>query len=403
MDMKKKLDEAYAPDKTGRKEKVLVGISGLDSLVTAYLLKIQKYDLVAVTILPQWEEFTGDAGKTFSCHRSMAQIDALRDFCQKLSIPFHALKITSEFRDRVIEPWVADKLIGKKPWPCWSCHELRLRALFEKMTELGATQLATGHFAKLFRHEAHGTVYVHSSNDEEFDQSGHLSRLPHDVLSALVLPLSDLTKKEVVKLAENFGIDVRPRALEIHQCLPSSPELGDLLAKVSPTRFKKGGSLTSLDGSDSFGDHDGVFRFELGDPLPGRETTNKKPLFIGPYTYLEKRISVVEEEHFFKSKLLVTRAKVSEEVSVLEPFTGFAKFLGNRWVECEVLPKTLDAFSLELAERVKVFPGEIVCVYRRKGKNSKLFFSGEVQYVPEPPTPSEGEPRATKTDYAVDY
>ncbi len=403
MDMKKKLEETYIPDKTGRKEKVLVGISGPDSLVTAYLLKIQKYDLVAVTIIPQWDEFGGDAGKSFSCHHSLAEIEGLRDFCHKLSIPFHAIKLTSEFRDRVIEPWVSDKLVGKKPWPCWSCHELRLKALFDKMNELGATQLATGHFAKLFRNEGHGTVYVHSSNDEDFDQSALLSRLPHNILAALILPLSDLTKKEVAKLAENFGIGGRSGTVEIHHCLHSTPELGELIAKISPTRFKKGGSITSLDGSDSYGDHEGVFRYEFGDPFTGRETPNKKPLLIGPYAYLEKRISLVDEEYFMKDKVLVVKAKISEEVSVLEPFTGFAKFLGNRWVECYVMPKTLDAFSLELGERVMVIPGEIVSVYRRKGKNSKLFFSGEGQYVPDPPTSLEGESRVPKTDFAIDY
>ncbi len=401
--MKKKLEEAYAPDKAGRKEKVVIGLSGLDSLVTAYLLKIQKYELVGVTVIPQWEEYPGPAEKTFSCHLSGPRLEGIREFCHKLSIPFHAVKVTAEFRDLVVEPWVADKLVGKKPKPCWSCHELRLRTLFDKMKEFGATQLATGHYAKLFRHEGHGTVYVHSSNDDDFDQSVLLGRLPHEVLAALFLPLSDLTKKEVLKLAENFGIGDRPGPIAIHECLRGAPELAEFVAKLVPERFRKPGSFTSLDGADSFGDHAGIHHYEIGEPFPGRESPNKKPLLIGPYTYLEKRIAVVDERHFVKKRLLLVKARISEEVLASEPFRGVAKLSGNRWVECEVFPKTLQAFSVDLADAVTVFPGEIVSVYRRKGKNSKLFLSGEVQLVPDPPTTPEGEPLVPNVDFAVDY
>mgnify|MGYP006194351617 FL=1 len=205
--MKKKLENAYNPDKQARKEKILLGLSGgVDSFVTAYLLKIQKYDLIAVTISNSWDEVTLDQAKYLSCYLNPGRLEKIKDFCQKMNIPLQVVKSSAEFRESVIEPWMAEKALGKNSNPCWNCHELRMNLLYEKMKESGATKIATGHYAKLFHHEAHNTVFVHTSNDEVHDQSGLLSRLSHDVLKSLVLPLSDLTRKEVLKLAENFGV-----------------------------------------------------------------------------------------------------------------------------------------------------------------------------------------------------
>src|SRR6476620_8985275 len=110
MDMKKKLENAYAPDKNGRKEKVILGLFGLDSFVTAYLLKIQKYDLIGVTIVNSWDEYTGDQESTFSCHSSPQRLDKIKEFCNKLGIPLQIVKSSIEFKDEVVETWIADKI-----------------------------------------------------------------------------------------------------------------------------------------------------------------------------------------------------------------------------------------------------------------------------------------------------
>jgi tRNA-uridine 2-sulfurtransferase len=206
MDMKKKLENAYNPDKQTRKEKVVVGLSGgIDSYVTAYLLKIQKYELFAVTVVNAWDDYPSDSSEILSCHVNQQKIDELKEFCQKMGIPLQVVKATGEFKENVIEPWLADRATGRLPKQCWNCHEERMQIIYNKMVEAGATRMATGHYAKLFHHEAHGSVFVHTSNDEVNDQSALLSRLPHEILSSLILPLSDLSKKEVLKLAENFG------------------------------------------------------------------------------------------------------------------------------------------------------------------------------------------------------
>ena len=156
MDAKKKISDVYNPDKHGLKERVVLGLTtSIDSLSAAYLLKVQKYDIIAVTVVPGWEFQGVDADKSFACTFPQSKLDFLKSFCQRLNIPHHVERISSEFKDLVIDPWLTDKIVGKKSKLCWNCHELRMRTLYQKMIDFEATLLATGHYAKIFKHDQH--------------------------------------------------------------------------------------------------------------------------------------------------------------------------------------------------------------------------------------------------------
>lgn len=403
MDMKKKLEDAYLSDSTARKEKVVLGLFGLDSMVTAYLLKIQKYDVLAVTVVNSWDDYSGEQKKSLSCHLSPSRLEEIREFCHKLNLPLLVVKIPGEFRENVIETWISDKIQGKRPLHCWNCHELRMRILFEKMQESGAKYLATGHYAKIFHHESRHTVYVHTSSDEEHDQSGLLSRLPHDILSSLILPLSDLTRKEVLKLAQNFGVTEEPREVRMHECLRDNPELIQYLEKRIPARFRREGDFVSIDETISFGTHPGVFHFTAGAEIPPRELGSSMRGVFSHYSPRDHKIVVATADYFLRKKIMLFNCHFSEEVSWLEPFSGYVILSDNTYVECWIIPKTLYSVSIEFAEKNHVIPGEILSVVKKRGKNSKLFLTGEVQLIAEETEEIEGEPDATSADIILDF
>lgn len=405
MDMKKKLEDAYNPDKQSRKERVVVALSGgLDSYVMAYLLKIQKYELVAVTVVNTWEDYTGDAEKVFACNVSTPKVDQIKEFCTKLGIAHHTLKITAEFKETVIEPWMADRVSGKFPKPCWNCHELRMKLVYEKMKELDAKHLATGHFAKLFHNDTHGTVFVHSSNDELHDQSALLSRLSHDVLNSLILPLSDLSKKEVLKLAENFGLAEAARPINIHECLKPTEELMQIIEKKVPKKFIKEGDITNIDNNENKGQHTGVHLHTLGEMIELRDNGRSVKNFFSQFSYPDKRIIVVEPEYLQRDKLLLTRCHFSEEVSWSEPVKGFLALGPEEYVDCWIHPKTLSSVFLELSEKHHMINGQVVSVFKKKGKNSKVYLTGEVLLLEHEPEPGEGEEKSVpKVNHAIDF
>jgi tRNA-specific 2-thiouridylase len=278
--------------------------------------------------------------------------------------------------------------------------------LYQKMKDLDGKFLATGHYAKLFHHQAHDTYYVHTSNDEENDQSALLSRLPSEVLKRLMLPLSDLTKKEVLKLAENFGLTVRESKLKMFQCFPTNEKTVEFLSGRVPKGMVAPGEMYNKDGTEMFGEHLGVLWYDYGEPVKLAVPTKKEDFFLASYNMKDKRLSVAEEESFKHACAQLVECEFSEEVSWVEPMKAVIRLPGDNYVDCWVHPKSQRTAFVEWEGDQLVKAGEILSVMRRKGKNSKVYLTGKVRYVPRKEAPAEdnmGEEKVPETDYTRDF
>jgi tRNA-specific 2-thiouridylase len=389
-----RITETYMPDKGARKDKVVVGLAGgIDSFVTAYLLKIQRYDLVGVTIVPAFEEL--GAG-LFSCALSDKKIETIAAFCHQLGIPHHVVRIPREFKETVVEKWVGTKAAGQYPDQCWSCHNLRMEYLHRKMKEVGGKFLATGHFAKIFRQDPDSITLVQTSNDEQFDQSALLSRLPDSVLRDLMLPLSDLQKKEVLKLAENFGILDEQKTVRMFQCLPENEETLNYLKRQLPARFWKEGGIFG-DNDDRLRDHEGVIRFTMGSAVLTDE--ERKTFYFTQYLPKESKIIVRDKEWFLRSRFVLRNCNVSAETPWHAPFKGIVMKEGKT-VDAWIYPRTLNSCEVVLEEAHSLVEGEIVSVTKKKGKNSRVLLSGSVRFIKE--AEAQGEEHVP-VDYSRDF
>lgn len=397
MEGKNKLTETYMPDKAARKEKIVVGLSGgIDSMVTAYLLKIQRYELIGVTIAPSIEDYTKDQTSILSCGISDKKIEALAAFCHQLGIPHHVVRIPSEFRENVVDRWIAKKASGNFPDQCWICHSVRMEFLHEKMKSLGAKTFATGHFAKIFRHDPNSMTYVQTSNDEANDQSSLLSRLPQEILKDLMLPLSDLQKKEVLKLAENFGVFEPEKKIAPFQCFPENEDTIQYLEEKLPARFRKEGIV--VDGSeDRLMDHEGIHKFRLGSQV--MQTDDRIPLFLSRYNIFERKMILNPLEWFQRARIVLRSCQIPPETPWSLPFRGV---LVREGVQHEgwFYPKALNSCFVELDSPVHILEGETLSVLKKKGKNSRVLLSGCVSYIEEEKT--EGDANV-KVDYSREF
>lgn len=367
---------------TDRKQKsILVGLSGgLDSLVAAYLLKIQKKDLFAAMIAATPEELLEQGDAMFACHQSEARIAAVKKFCEHLHIPLTIIRSRDEFMDEVLEPWVAARLEVSRPTHCQNCHSLRMRMLYLKSLELGCQSFATGHYAKLFRH-ADGKVSVHSSNDIELDQSGALVTLPQEMLQHMELPLSELSHKEVQKIAENFEINLPVRSLSPGKCMPNSQATQRWLYAHSPASLRMKGEVIGLPEVERIGNHEGMADFEFGRPwLIEEKGGAKKELVVVGANLQTKELKVATPEWFNDTGAYLTHCHWDEGTDFSTPMKGYLHFGGGLSdKEVMIYPKTLGGAYVELLEGQESFLlGADLVVYKRRGKNAKVIVSGRI-------------------------
>lgn len=362
-----------------RQKPVLIGISGgLDSMVAAYLLKIQKRQLYAAIIASTPENFQEEGESLFACHQSDARLKAAKKFCDHLQIPLTIIRPREEFQEDVLEPWLASKILGKRPRQCQNCHAFRLRLLWKHMKELKCESMATGHFAKLVRSSPGAPVGVHSSNDLEADQAGLLALLPQEILSSLELPLSELQHKEVIKIASNFSLTPPERVVKFGDCLPPKDSVKAWMKTLIPAKFNAQGEILYND--NLLERHEGLSSLSFGEPW--REfSSHEVPQLLVASEWSKKTVQVEPADFFLDSATFLTSCHWGEGVDLSAPSKGYLH-LGGGLNDREVLvrPRTLGGAWVELVEGEKMsFPvGRDLVVFRRRGKNAKVLVSGEI-------------------------
>jgi len=389
-------EKAYKPDREGRKEPVVVGLSGgVKSYVTASLLKIQKYEVIGVTVQNEPQGFQASLDKVVRCHASDQKLDEIRLFCRSLGIPHFVVKSGAEFQETVVETWKSSRIQGTLARQCRLCHVMRLRILHREMLRLGVHKLATGHLGKIFVQNE--SIFLRSSNDEKHDQSGLLSELPEPILRSLLLPLSDLQYAEILRLAENFAI--MNNSHELTSCFPASDPVNEFLEKTIPPGIRKLGSLVIKD-EDKFDDHEGVQNYIYGEPISPKDSHDEH-VFID-YKASAKEIILGTSADFLTDDFFIACDNISDTTALTEPSTGYVR-LKDGEVECWLSPKNLGRIHVKLSEKKRILTGSTLSLFRRPGRNSKLIVTGRVTgaiRVEDEADESSEEKLPTQTQYS---
>lgn len=173
--------------------KVLLGMSGgTDSSVAALLLQDAGYEVTGVTF-----RFYEKDGNT-------EYLDDARDLCRRLGIPHQVHDCRDTFRTTIIDYFIREYMEGHTPVPCTLCNNYLKWPLLRRLAdEQGIYHLATGHYVRKRCIEGHWHITTGADSDK--DQSFFLWGLPQDILERMLLPMGDLTKTEVRRLAEERG------------------------------------------------------------------------------------------------------------------------------------------------------------------------------------------------------
>lgn len=211
------------------KKRVVVGLSGgVDSSVTAYLLKEQGYDVIGM-FMKNWH----DDSVTIS--NECPWLDDSNDamiVAQQLGIPFQAIDLSKEYKERIVDYMFAEYQRGRTPNPDVLCNrEIKFDIFLNVALKLGAEFVATGHYVrKSSIQDGDRTIYqLLSGKDPNKDQSYFLCQLTQDQLSRSLFPIGELLKSEVRAIARKIGLSTADKKDSQGLCFIGKVHLPDFL------------------------------------------------------------------------------------------------------------------------------------------------------------------------------
>lgn len=231
-------------------KKVIVGMSGgVDSSVTALLLKKQGYDVIGVTM------------ETWDSGSENPAIDAGR-VADSLGIPHFVVDFREIFKQKVIEYFVGEYEKGRTPNPCIMCNRyVKWEALLHRASEFGADYVATGHYGRIIQ-LPNGRYSVAKSVSDGKDQSYVLYSLTQSELMHTLFPLYDYEKTEIRKIAVENNIPVATKKDSQDICFIPNHDYAAFIEEYTG-RVSKSGNFVDTEGT-ILGKHNGITHYTVG-------------------------------------------------------------------------------------------------------------------------------------------
>ncbi|MNI30871.1 tRNA-specific 2-thiouridylase MnmA [compost metagenome] len=344
-------------------ERVVVGMSGgVDSSVTALLLKQRGYDVIGIT-MNVWER--EDTEKP--CEKACCAVDAVNDarkVCAKLDVPYYAMNFRDVFKKDVIDYFVDEYIHGKTPNPCIACNRyVKFETLLNKaVTLFDAKYIATGHYAKVEFNEETGRYYLRESVTDAKDQTYALYNLTQDQLKHIIMPLGDYNKEEVREIARENNLINANKHDSQEICFVEDNNYAKFI-KEKYNYVPKKGNFVDLD-DNVIGEHKGIINYTIGQRR-GLGLSVKKPLYVVKIDSESNKVYLSEQDGLFSKTLECTNLNFMP----FEKLDGPLKVSAKIRYSAKKSPATIIPLDngnvkveFEIAQRA-ITPGQAVVFY----------------------------------------
>lgn len=279
-----------------KSKRVLLGMSGgVDSSVSALLLKEKGYEIIGTTL----ELFAGS-----SCCNINTYMDA-KNVCTSLEIPHFTYDCKEQFKEHIIDDFINCYANCKTPNPCIECNKyMKFGYMYEKAKELGCDYIATGHYAKTEYSEKYNRWVLKKSNAGKKDQSYVLWNIPKELIEYILFPLAEFeNKNEIREIARNNNLKVANKPDSEDICFIPDGNYKKFLENNSEIKPCKG-DIVNSDGK-TLGKHTGLYNYTIGQ-RKGLGISNSVPLFVIGFNKSKNEVIVGEEKELYKKEISVT-------------------------------------------------------------------------------------------------
>ncbi len=289
---------------------------GVDSSTAAALLKDQGYPIIGLS-MQLWNYRREESrrpeseGKKSGACCSLDDIHDARKVAHHLDFPFYVINLETEFEEEVVVPFIQSYLQGRTPIPCVQCNSfLKFHRLLHKAEELGASAVATGHYARIQFNQKSSRYELFRGIDYAKDQSYFLFELTQSQMQKIRFPLGEFTKVQIREMASRHGLPVSEKAesqeicfiphndyaLFLEKYLSSNPAVG-ISAKLPGE-----GDIVDSEGK-ILGKHGGYHQFTVGQRR-GLGVAAGHPLYVLETEPLANRVRVGTGDELFKKRLV---------------------------------------------------------------------------------------------------
>ena len=255
-------------------KKIVVGMSGgVDSAVSAYILKQQGYDVVGV-FMRNWDEADDEGVCTAD-----EDYKYVRNVCDQIGIPYYTVNFTKEYWNRVFEYFLEELKLGRTPNPDVMCNkEIKFKAFLDFALKLDASYLATGHYARVG--DDNGKKLLLRGVDDNKDQTYFLYNLGQKELAKTMFPIGDLPKSEVRKIASEANLASAERKDSTGICFIGERDFNKFISNYLPAQ---GGDILDIKSNKVVGKHTGLMFYTIGQRKGlgiGGNSTKSAPWFV---------------------------------------------------------------------------------------------------------------------------